>query len=568
MPEALTEQPADAGRATSVMAGVSWPLDAERQRQLVMILVVALALGAVATMVVWLYEPPHRVLFNGLDNESSAQVMEALDRLGLEYKLDPRTGVLKVPENQFHQARLKLAAEGLPQSSGIGFELLDKAAGFGTTEFMETARYQRALEGELARSVAAIGSVQRARVHIAMARKSVFVRDRELTSASVIVHLHPGRVLDRSQVAAITHMVSSSVPDLTPERVTVVDQRGQLLSEQSSPEGMELSLDQLEYTNKLEAHYIKRIEEILTPIVGQGRVRAQVAVDVDFSHLEQTEEIFNGDRDDVRVRSEQLLVEKTERGPAAGIPGALSNQPPAPSRLGEDENEEDDATSPLHKRNETTRNYELDKRIRHTRRVPGALRRITAAVVVDDRMVTSESGDVTGQPIPTEEIERLTGLVKEAIGFDDGRGDRVHVVHSAFAPTDLGFETGELPLWEQSWLHNLVRMGLIALVAILVVLLVVRPLMRSLLPRPAVDTDDQLRLDDQSDGDVRVLTSADGELSDDVVQLGSMASGGGLVSPDVFEQQLAQVKSLVAEDPRRAVQVVKNWMDEDGSDVD
>ncbi len=570
----ITEQTADGARAMAPLSGLSFQLTPERKRQLGLIVLLAFAFGGIATAMIWLYKPPYRVLFSGLGESGNAQVMEALERLGVDFELDSRTGALRVPEDRLHQIRLKLAAEGLPESGAVGFELLDKETAFGTTEFMENARYQRALEGELARSISTIGSVQSARVHLAIARQSVFVRDRQPTSASIIVHLQPGRLLDRAQVAAIAHMVSSSVPNLSHKQVTVVDQKGNLLSEHDDQQRLGLSLDQLEYTRKIESHYIKRIEEILTPIVGPGRVRAQVAVDVDYSDVEQTEEIFDGDRDNPKVRSEQLLDERSTRGPAFGIPGALSNQPPAPSQLGEREGrdtaaEDDNAGN---RRSESTRNFELDKRIRHTRRAPGSLRRVTAAVVIDDREVTGDNGDVTRQSMDAAELERLTGLVKEAIGFDDDRGDRVQVVNSAFAPSEFGNSFEAVPLWQQPWLHDLVRMGLVALLGLVVALMVLRPVLRSLLPKadqsesPGAGGAPQLAND--ADDDVRELTPMDGEVVEDVVRIGGATASGVPEPSESLANQISRVQELVADDPRRAVQVVKQWLTDDAAELE
>ena len=571
--DALEQQSVEGGVGRAGRLALPFDLQQPWLRRLLLIVVVALTLSAVATAALWLNRAPYRALYSGMEERNLAEVVQALERLAVPYRIDERSGVLQVPGDQMHRVRLQLAAEGLPRSSGQGFELLDQPGGFGVSQFMETARYQRALEGELARSIASIGNVRQARVHLAMSRQSVFVRDRQPPSASVVVQLEPGRVLDAAQVAAITHLVSSSVPDLSPQRVTVVDQLGSLLSSPNRNNELGLSHEQLDYSNKLEAHYVRRIEELLTPIVGLGAVRAQVAVEVDFTSGEETEESFvTPERPG--IRSEQLREERSTGAGPHGIPGALSNQPPAPSQVGGEANPPPaDQGRALNQRSETTRNYELDKRVRYQRRTPGQVRRVTAAVVLDDKLVRGADGLPAREPIAPEELARLTDLVRQAVGFDEARGDRVNLVNSAFANADLDQSSGEPQWWQTAWFLDMVRTGLVALFALLALLIIVRPLMRALVRRTQVtvlDPEQPAQLPGggagggRADRQLGAPGTAEGEeLEDDVVRLSARASPLDLMHPTDLNGRVRVVKELVADDPRRAVQVVKQWMSQD-----
>jgi flagellar M-ring protein FliF len=558
--------------------GSSFKLPAVSARQFGMMAAVAMAIAIVVTAGLWFTAEPYRVLFNGQSEQSLAEVVARLDKLAIDYRIDPITGVVEVRGDQVHRVRLQLAGEGLPRSSSGGFELLDQAESFGTSEFMERARYQRALEGELARSVMTIGSVRRARVHLALSKQSLFVRDRKPQSASVLVELYPGRTLERAQVQAITNLVAASVPQLSAEQITVVDQLGNLHTERTSKSGLGVGNDQLEYTNKLEARYIRRIEEILTPIVGVGNVRAQITVDADFSTTEETQETFD-DIKTPRVRSEQLSSERSTRGPAVGIPGALSNQPPAPTQLndvGEDGAQQaqdpaaqEQAAEPVFEHSETVRNYELDKRVRHTRRAPGAIRRVTAAVVVADRTTVDADGEPVVEAYSAEQLERITALVREAIGFDSERGDRVTVVNASFAESPFAMD--ELPetWWKTGWFLSLVRLGVVAILIMVIAGMVIRPVMRTLIVRsnaalegggaraslPSPDREGE-------SGTVRSLSASADELEDDVVRLGN-APTPSIDPPTDLNSRVKLVKDLVSDDPQRAVQVVKQWVTND-----
>ncbi|MFA7557467.1 MAG: flagellar basal-body MS-ring/collar protein FliF, partial [Hydrogenophaga sp.] len=419
-------------------------------------LAAAVALGI--AVVLWGREPTYGVLYSGLVGQDAGAVVEQLSKDNVKYRLDETTGAILVPAEQVHELRLQMASAGLPKSAGVGFNVLEQKQEFGTSQFMENARYQRALEEELARTIAAVKYVENARVHLALPKQSVFVRKRQEPSASVLLSLFPGRVLEREQVAAITHMVASSVPNLEPGRVTVVDQSGRLLSDEKLNPELSASKEQFAHTRTLEESYVQRIESILTPVLGPDGVRAQVSADVDYAVTEQTQETYNPET--AAMRSEQRFEQTNTGTDPMGIPGALSNEPPGAGRApevlpaqgtpaAEGEN--------MRSVRRATVNYELDRTISHTRSAVGQIKRLTVAVVVDDKMVPDEEGNLVRTPRTPEELDRITTLVRDAIGFSADRGDTVNVVNVAFTEAQGLAPLPEAPLWKQAWLWDVVK---------------------------------------------------------------------------------------------------------------
>jgi len=517
----------------------------------------------------WLNVPTYDVLYRGLAEADAGQIMEALQKANIPFKIDPRSGALMVPADQVHPARLKLAGQGLPRGTINGLEALEQKNNFGISQFMEAARYQHALEGELARSVMTIGAVETARIHLAFPKETVFARQQQAPTASVLVRLRAGRTLDEGQVAAIVHLVAASVPKLTPERVSVVDQTGNLLTKPERDSASSLNLDQLEYTRRLEDRYARRVEDLLTPVWGAGRVRAQISLELDFTISEETAERYEPGQEPRPVRSEQLLEENNPRPPAAGIPGALSNQPPGATTVPETtpppgQNPPNPAATPASPpaRKEVTRNYELDKRVTHNRGSPGRILRVSTAVVVDDR-TTIEEGLPVRKPLSPEEVERITALVKQAVGFSAERGDSVNVLNAAFAPSAL--EDPPLPIWQQPWFLELVKWGVVAVLALAILLLVVRPVMRRLLPPPVPVEAKNGKNGKNGNGESTPALTGPGEegiegLLEDQVQI-SGALENGLGNPvEQLEKRMDLARSLVADDPKRAVQIIRNWL--------
>ena len=527
-----------------------------RGRQIGLVLAVAAALTLAISLVWWLLKPEYAVMYPNLPDHESAQVLEALDRLGVMYRLDPTTGAIQVQTGQIHEARLRLANEGLPRASGFGFELLQEDQGIGTSRQMEEVRRHRALEGELARSVATLDSVETARVHLALPRDSVFVRDRVKPSASVLLTLHPGRVLNEQRVAGIVHLVSSSIPELEPEHVTVVDQRGRLLTQLHSGNGMDATAQQMEFTRLLEQTYARRIVDLLAPVVGEDGLRAQVSAELDFSHIERTTEIH--DPETIALRSEQLSEEERRDSEFLAIPGALTNQPPEAGMAVELGAEDQEAENPpLSRSRSSVRNFEVDRTISHIREAPGAVRRLSVAVVVDHQEQLNAAGELERLPLEQAELDRLTALVQDAVGFNAGRGDSVNVMTASFRPVAAPPEPEPVPIWEQPWFLELIRPLLAVFVVLLIALTVIRPLLRGLA--------DKGRLEEELE--LARLAPPEGA-DEDTLSLGHDAREaltGPQSSYPHYETHLEMARNMVREDPKRVAQLMKMWILTDGA---
>ncbi|MDH5358591.1 MAG: flagellar basal-body MS-ring/collar protein FliF [Gammaproteobacteria bacterium] len=513
-------------------------------KQVGFLLAIAASIALGGYVLMWSQTPNYQVLFSGMQPKESSEVVAILQQSNIDYKLDPSSGVLLVPSSELQGLRLKLAAEGLPRSASPGMEMLDQDQGFGTSQFVERARYQRAMEEELSRSISEIHNVRSARVHLAVPKQSVFVRERKPPSASVVVNLYAGRNLERGQVAAITHMVASSVPNMSNEHITVVDQKGNLLTQPERDKGLALSDSQMQYTQKLEKRYIQRIEDILSPIVGMEGVRAQVVADVDFTVTEQTHESFNPDI--AAVRSEQVQEESRVGavGPI-GVPGALSNQPPidgmAPEVATGLEGELTVA-KPGSSSKQSTRNFELDRTISHTRLAPGAIRKLSVAVLVDERRSIDARGNVESRPLTEQEMTRINALIMDAIGFNKARGDSLNVVNAAFIVPPSVEELPEVPLWEQPWLWDVVKQVMGGLLVLFLVFGVIRPAFKDL---------NKVPVDPNKAG---ALTAEQIFAMQNANELQRITTGS-----EGLEDQLETVRNLVKTDPALVAQVVKNW---------
>ncbi|MDX9741494.1 MAG: flagellar basal-body MS-ring/collar protein FliF [Gammaproteobacteria bacterium] len=511
-----------------------------RQLGLMAGLAASVALGM--AMVLWAQQPDHRMLYANLNSQDSAAIVESLRKAGIDHSLADGTATVLVPADRVHEARLHLAGEGLPRGVGSGFELLDNQKGFGVSQFMENARYQRALEGELAMTIGSINAVRGARLHLAIPRQTAFARNQKRPSASVMLDLYPGRTLSEVQAAAISHLVAASIPNLDVDRVTIIDQHGRLLTPETGDQDLRLSATQFEYRRRVEESYIKRIEDILTPIMGPGAVKAQVNAELDFTVTEQTQETFSPEE---RVRSEQLVEENVSGGRLPmGVPGSLSNQPP-----GEGEQADDTAGAGSSSRR-NVRNYELDKTISHSRMSGGVVRRLSAAVVIDHRTVVGDDGTPVRASLGEEEMERITALVREAVGFDAERGDSVNVVNAPFSlPTETGIETPEPSLTERFDFVGMAKQAAALVVVLFLVLGVLRPVLRDLAARGGRIPSPQ------------ALPAGAGQLADDQLTLGGPAATAALpkAAPS-FEEKLDAIRGLVASDPKRVAQVVRNWV--------
>lgn len=523
-----------------------------RQLALMGGLAASIALGVVIVM--WSQQPNYSMLYSGLSDQDSLEVINALDRAGIPHKMNGAAGTILVPADKVHQARMSLAGEGLPKGAATGFALLDKEQGFGVSQFMENARYQRALEGELSQTISSMSNVQSARVHLALPKQSAFVRDRKKPSASVMLNVYGGRPLEAGQVAAVVHLVASSVPNLSPDQVTVVDQTGKLLTIEGSSDQIRLTANQFDYRRNVEDYYTKRIEDILTPILGSNGVRAQVSADIDFTQTEQTQEKFNPDLP--AVRSEQTYEDRSNgASTVAGVPGALSNQPPGTTaQAAQGQTGIDTTKGPESSVRRITRNYELDKTISHTKYQTGVVRKISIAVVVDDKQTVADDGTVERVPRTEDELTRITALVKEAVGFNAERGDSVNVINASFAPPPTLEEPPEPGLLDKPWIWDVAKQVAAAIGVLLLVFGVLRPLLRSLVEKaPDISA---LPVVAQGRGETMPMAGGAGGAGQDMQ--------AQLPAPNNYEQRLGAVKGLASQDPKRVAQVVKTWVATDG----
>ena len=530
-----------------------------RQIGLMVALAASVALGV--AVVLWAQEPNYQPVVGDLSAYNPQDVTTILESNGIDYKMDTRTGALLVPSDQVYNARLKLAAEGVTDQKTMGYELLDQDRGLGTSQFMETVSYRRGLEGELARTISSMRGVRGARVHLAIPERSVFVRDARDPTASVFLEAFAGRRPEQEQIAAIVNLVAGSIPMMNKDHVTVVDQNGNLLTGKESRGDGERMQDQYEYTSRLEERMTRRVASLVAPIVGEGRYRAEVSADLDFSSVEQAEELFNPEQQ--AVRSERDLTEQRVAGFNGGIPGALSNQPPANATVPEQASattggvEGAVPAQPVNVRKESTRNYEMDRTVSYTRQELGRVRRITVALAVDDmKVINPDTGAVTYEAWPEPELQRLSMLVRDAVGYSASRGDSVTVMNTAFAPEET-FEFETPGFWEQPWFWDLMKQVLAGLVILVLVLGLLRPTLKSL------SGGGRRERGDESDSDG--YGGFDGAEGNDALRQ-AMSSQADLLLPgatDGYDRQLNALKGLIAEDPARVSQVMRQWVNVD-----
>ena len=584
-----TEQPAPAKPAFAGLAFLDNLAQMPALRQVALLVGLAASVAIGFAVVLWSQEPDYRPLYGSLAGLDASQVMDTLNSSGINYRVEPNSGALLVKSSELANARLKLAAAGVsPTDSTIGFEILDKEQGLGTSQFMETTRYRRGLEGELGRTIASLNNVKAARVHLAIPKSSVFVRDERKPSASVLVEMYPGRSLEPSQVMAIINLVATSVPELQKSQVTVVDQSGNLLSDQEELSEMSRAGKQFDYTRRLENLFTQRVHNILQPVLGVGRYKAEVSADVDFSAIESTSETFNPDQPALRSEQSSSEQRQVSSGPQ-GVPGALSNQPPGasiapevvgavavegPVPAGQPLVDADGqqiiypktgepmlAPYPSDKREQSTRNFELDRSISYTKQDQNRLQRLSVAVVVDDQVIVNqETGEQVRVPWSEQDIARFTRLVQDSVGFNASRGDSVSVINAAFAPIQAE-EILDIPFYTEPWFWSIVKQILGVLFILVLVFGVLRPLLRNVV---GGGKSKELAVSERSDdADLGGMDDFDPGLADDRVSLGG-PQNILLPSPsEGYDAQLNAIKSLVAEDPGRVAQVVKEWINAD-----
>ncbi|RZQ55824.1 flagellar basal body M-ring protein FliF [Pseudidiomarina tainanensis] len=543
-------------------------------------------IGLVFALVMWASAPEYRVLYSNLSEADGGRIVTELDARQIPYQLNS-AGTILVPSEQVHKLRLQMAEQGLPQGGNAGFSLMDNQA-FGISQFAEQVNFQRALEGELASSMESLGPVQKARVHLAMAKASVFVREREPAKASVILTLQPGRKLGDGQVQAIIHMVSSSVPELTPDNVTVVDQYGALLSQNNRDDA--LSGSKLDYIQQVERSYQQRIENILIPILGRENIKAQVVAQVDFSKREATAERYSPNQtpETAAIRSIQRNTNLQGSGAGAmGVPGALTNTPPGvePSPIETtaegDETETTAATGTRAVQQDQVVNYELDRFVEHVDHQRGQLERLSVAVVINHRTVLDEEGNPELVPRSAEELDYINRLVRQAMGFQEARGDQIEVVNSPFV-------NNQETLVEEPWYkqpavmqlaQNLVRYLLAGIGILLLYLLLLRPIMKRYVHAAPVSEGTTTN----GKGTLRAVVGDDDDMEEVVVKrrrqagdgYGDMAednattdSGDSFHWPEQrnnksYTQALAKAKEIAQTNPRQVARILQNWMNDD-----
>jgi len=531
----------------------------------------AAAVAIVVVMTLWAKSPNYRVLFSNLNDKDGGAIVTQLTQMNIPYQFSDNGGAILIPADKVYETRLKLASAGLPKGGNVGFELMDQEK-FGISQFSEQINYQRALEGELSRTIETLGPVQSARVHLAIPKPSLFVREQKNPSASVTLDLQAGRALDDGQINAIVYMVSSSVSGLPPANVTVVDQNGHLLT-QSDNNGRDLNASQLKYANEVEARLQRRIENILLPMLGSGNVHAQVTAQIDYASREQTDEQYQpngGDPAKAAIRSRQSSESEQIGGQnVGGVPGALSNQPtppatapvnnpaPAPAAGGAATNNRNAATQantarptgPSNTRNDSTTNYELDRSITHTQHQAGAVQRLSAAVVVNYQV----GADGKSKPLTDDQIKQIDSLVREAMGYSADRGDTLNVVNTPFNET--ANESAEPSFWKQPAFYDLLLSAGRYLLVLIVAWLLWRKLLRPMLQKQQEAQQAKIAAANAAAAVPNTNTNQPVKISND--ELVKQKRSQQRVSVEV---QTQRIQELADKDPRIVALVIRQWM--------
>jgi len=548
-------------RMTNLLSQGSQLVAMPWMRQLLVMVAIAASVAVGVAAVMWSQGPDYRVLYSSLEPDRAAAVIEGLDAHKIRYRLDQNSGAVMVPANQLHEARLKMASAGVIKPSGTGLEMIQEEKGFGVSEFMETKKYQHALETELSRTIESMHQVRRARVHLAMPRQSVFVRERRAPSASILLDVSAGASLDRNNVKAIINLVASSIPELKADQVTVVDQQGNLLSRLDENNELEMGTRQFEYRQAIERAYEVRIADLLSDITASGKVRVQVAADIDFSAAQESRESFNPDKQ--VIRSEQILRDNrggSANADAQGVPGALTNQPPTGADMREMDEQPEETVATSNEPTSIVRNYEIERVLNYVNTPAGSVRRLSVAVVVDNARTEKADGTVVSVPTSADDIDQLTKLVRDAIGFDEQRGDRVTVMAADFRPIDGMSEAEGISFWQEAWFATLFKQLLVGLGLLALVLGVLKPAVKSLLTQkstPAMSPDMMAEaVANTASGHPQVAAMIGSDMPPNVHRLPPVFAGQGL------ENRMGVVRDAVESDPRIVAQVVKNWVND------
>jgi flagellar M-ring protein FliF len=562
--------------STELLNGVRNVLMQPAVRKALPAFVVLIALIVFGIAYSWIQATPHRPIMPGMSEMDQQAAFDALRNNNFNPRIDQQNGQLTVPSDKFHQARIFLASQGIPKAGPIGLDGLRDQSSMTTSQFMEQVKVNAAMEQELARSVMQIATIQSARVHLATPRQSVFVRDRVPPKASVVVSPFPGRMVAPSQVQAIVHLVSSSVPYLTPDNVTVIDHIGNLLTESASELKLGLTAAQAQHKTQLEDMYRQRIMQILAPVVGEMNVRTQVNLVLDFTQVETTTEDYDtGDRGP-RTRSESLAEDRAARVNAEGVPGALTNTPPPnavanPNTAANPNTGVTEGSETLSSR--TTRNFEIDRTVRHVRNAMGGVQRVSVAVVINERPMLPPEAGAEGeeaqprpQPYTPEDMQRLNDLVRGVVGFDAQRGDLVTVVPARFEPPEALIE---VPWYLQNEVHQAGRFVLVGLMFMVFLLIVIRPIMRAMYDtRKAADAAEEAKKaladGELSEEDMRMIQIGEGETLEEIKAKlkpkKSAISMDMLDTANTYDDKVALIRMLVAEDSARVANVLKGMI--------
>ena len=542
-------------------------------RNLILMFGAALTFAIMVGVWLWSQSPDYRVLFSNFNDRDGGAIVASLQQLNIPYKYSDGGSAILVPSDQVHDARLKLAAQGLPKGGNVGFELMENQK-LGSSQCLEQVNFQRALEGELARSIQAVSAVQTARVHLAIPKASVFVREQQKPTASVLLNLYPSRVLDQQQVSAIIHLVASSIPELSAKNVTIVDQNGNLLSDPSKQAANNnLDPSQLKYVQDFQASVVKKIESIISPIVGVQNVRAEATADIDFSRSEQAAETYrpNSPPEANTIRSQQTSESFNKPALASGVPGALSNQAPAPatapitSNAANNTTPNANATANGLTQKDSTTNFEVDKTIRYTQQAMGGLKRLSVAVVVNYKNETDKSGKISSRPLTDIEKNQITDLVKEAMGYNKERGDTLNVVNSPFA-TPEKITAEDIPLWKQADVLQTAKEFGKYIVGALVLLYLFFGYLKPTLNKLTGKESERLRLEKELEQKQQEQEAAEAAAKEEqnedgsVVELSGHADAHGKKQISTYEINLEMAKQLAASDPKIVANVIKTWV--------
>ena len=549
------------GRLREALARLS------NQQKILLMIALAAIVAIIAGSALYSRQPEYKVLFSNLSERDGGAIITSLEQLNIPYRFPDGGGAILVPADKVHEVRLRLATQGLPKGGSVGFELMENQK-FGISQFAEQVNYQRALEGELAKTIQSVTSVASARVHLAIPKPSVFIREEQKPTASVMVQLHPGRNLEPAQVAGIQHLVAASVPQLPLNNVNIIDQSGNMLQLRSKLMDAGLDPTQIKYVHEIENSVIKRVEDILGPVVGPDNARVQVAADVDFSLSEQTSENFkpNVTPPEVSIRSQQSTETASVNSPVGGVPGALSNQPPVPATApltnpavpGQGAPASTATTTgpgqinvaglqapvtgagqPLNSRKDSTINYEVDKTVRYTKQSVGAIKRLSVAVVVNQKKGTDKAGKSISVALTDQEMKQINDLAREAMGFSKERGDSLSVANAPFnLPEKVDYE---IPLWKQpetiAFAKDLIKYGLLLAVIATIYIIVLKPIIGSMFPPPPEPEIVEPEFDEDE--------AAEG-------------SEHPVVPP--FEVKLQEARELAAQNPEAVAAIIKDWL--------